>query len=621
VTRTLPLLLAVLAPVSLVAAVVGLFFGASYISSGFPLLAVDAVRRSLDQAVLGTIVFVVLYAAARRLLGDRLGDRWGLAAAAWLAAAPFVAVVGYRLNRARAVKISEILEPWALVPNLWLLTGCGVLWAAACLLLSWAESKGERRPWGAVTVAVVLALLHGGLAFAYSHEVKKGPDVLILLVDALRADHLGCYGYDRETSPAIDRLASEGVVFGQAISQSTFTKTSIASLFTGKNPYRHGIYWGQRRLTGDSLTADVLRDEETTLAEAFADAGYLTGAWVQNSHLRRLMGFGQGFMEYHDQQGSIEQIHHAFSRFLSGPARRYSTFAYLHYIDLHDPYRPTPPYDTFFGTPGDVYENVDFSEWGAYLNAVHAGEETLSADDVETLRLLYDGQMRAIDTQIGQLLDELRRQGLYDRTLIVVTADHGDGFMEHGFISHSTTPYDELARVPLVVKFPEGRFAGRKVAAQVRLVDLLPTLLEVAGVAVPDDVDGCNLLPRLTGKAEDEDDSCGLAVIEIAEDDDSAPTLALRNERFKYIHRPGSGDSGSGDSGSGDELYDLVEDPGEQQNLVYLREDDAKPLRELARRLVEQRQTEVESLALDSEMIRQLKALGYVGLEKKGDGS
>ncbi len=607
------LLLSVLVPVALVGAGVGLVLGVRYVVAGFPLLAVDAVRRSLDAVLVGIVGFTLLYAGVRRLLGERLRDGWALAFAAALAAAPFVAFAGYHLNRARAVKPREILEPWALVPNLWLLAGCGVLWGAACLLLRWAEAR-RPRPHGAVAVGLVLLMLHSGLALAFRREVKTGPDVFILLVDALRADRLGCYGHSRDTTPAIDRLARDSVLFRQAISQSTFTKTSIASLFTGKNPYRHGIYWGQRQLSEDALSADILREEETTLAERFANAGYLTGAWVQNSHLRGVMGFGQGFLEYHDQQGRIDRIHDAFDRFLDAPARRYSFLAYLHYIDLHDPYRPEPPYDTFFGPTGDVYAGVDFSEWGSHLAAIQAGRVPLTEDDVESLGRLYDGQLRFIDERIGRFLDKLRRRGLYEKSLIVLTADHGDGFMEHGLISHSTMPYDELVRVPLLVKLPEGRHAGRQVAGQVRLIDVLPTLLELAGLhAGRLDIDGCSLVPRLEGEAPPgEGDPCALAVIEIADEvhDNAYPTLALRTESLKYIHQ----------ADRRDELYDLAADPGEQENLVDVREADATAFREMALQLVAARQTGVERLELDEQTLRELKALGYVGGEPNNEG-
>ncbi len=598
------LLLAVLGPAAAAGLAVGAWLGWHYVTAGFPLLLLDAIRRSLLWALAGALVFAAAFELGQRLTRRRLSERFALPLTTAVATAPFVALAGYRLNRALAIRPSEILEPFALAPNLKLLAAGFAAYLGLCALLHF--HRKERR-WPAIVAVTLAVTLQGGLFALFHSDVKRRPDVLVLLVDALRADHLGSYGYGRATTPAIDSLARDGVVFRQAIAQSTFTKTSIASLFTGRYPYRHGIYWGQRQLTEGALAADLLGEDETTLAEVMEGAGYLTAAWVQNSHLRRVMGFAQGFVDYHDQQGSIDRIHGRFLPWVGGPGRRYSYFAYLHYIDLHDPYRPAPPYDTLFsrrgdGTGADVYRGVDFSRWGAHLTAIRNGEHTLSAADVEELRALYDGQLRAIDDEIGRLLRRLKDIGLYDETLIVVTADHGDAFMEHGFISHSATPYEELVRVPLIMKLPGGRSAGEVVESQVRLVDLMPTLLALADIEADVDVDGCDLVPwiRLGRRPEAADPTCDYAVIEIAEDE-GEPALAVRTERFKYIHL----------AGRDDELYDLAADPGEQNNLATA--EEAEPLRRLALDLVARRATGgVDRMELDEQLLRELRALGYV---------
>jgi arylsulfatase A-like enzyme len=438
-----------------------------------------------------------------------------------------------------------------------------------------------------------------------------------LLIDALRADHLSSYGYRRQTTPAIDALARDGVLFRQAIAQSTFTKSSIATLFTGRYPFQHGVYWGSLELASGAVISDVLPEEEICLAEELRERGYLTAAWVQNSHLRQVMGFGQGFVSYRDSQGSIERIHRKVRPWLRGAARRYPFFAYLHYIDLHDPYRPPPPYDTLFGDPGDVYGGVDLDEWGAFLAAVREGKRRLSAAEVAGLEALYDGQLRHIDDEIGRLFAELRALGLYDRSLIVVTADHGDGFMEHGFISHSTTPYEELVRVPLVVKLPGGRFAGTVVERQVRLADVMPTILDAVGARRWPRLAGCSLLPLIaegewfeprsgeprSGEpdAGDLEGDCDLAVIEIAEEG-AYPVVAIRRGGWKYIHhqkRP-------------DELYDLARDPGERVNRLPEGGEAAAELERLALEVVARRPDAADRVELDEQAKRELKALGYL---------
>ncbi|MCP4658136.1 MAG: sulfatase-like hydrolase/transferase, partial [bacterium] len=556
-----------------------------------------------------------LFEISHRLVTARRKAGTATALAAAVAGAPFVALAGYLLDRARGIRPSELLDPYALKLNLSLLAGCLALYLLVCFALPrWrrAVTAGKPRPWLAVAVGVLLLGLNSALLFAFDRGGREKPrvDVLILLVDALRADHLGCYGYGRETTPAIDALADDGVVFRQAITQSTFTKSSIASLFTARYPYQHGVYWGSHKETPQSITSDILPGTETTLAEVMQEHGYFTAAWVQNSHLRHFMGFAQGFVRYRDQQGSIARIHHSFRRWLRVPAQRYPYFAYLHYIDLHDPYRPKPPYDTLFGSYSDVYAGVDFRHWGAYLKAVREKEQSLSQADVDQLIAYYDGQLRYIDEQIGRLLGDLRESGLYEDSLIILTADHGDAFMEHGFISHSSTPYEELAQVPLIVKFPqrgfphggvpEGRFRGQVVERQVRLVDLMPTILEAVGITPPPDIVGCSLLPLV--RSQSRDPGCGYAVIEIAEED-AYPTLAIRTERWKYIHQ----------EKAADELYDLVADPGERHNLISTKEEEAGPLRQLALELVAQRPTgEAARIELNEQLIQELRALGYV---------
>jgi arylsulfatase A-like enzyme len=418
----------------------------------------------------------------------------------------------------------------------------------------------------------------------------------------LRADHVGAYGYGRPTTPAIDALARDGVVFEQAIAQSTFTKTSIASLFTGLFPYRHGVYRGSQRENPTKVTSDILPQRLTTLAELLRDHGYLTAAWVQNSHLRQFMGFAQGFVSYHDQQGPVERIAGRVEHFLDLAARRESVFIYAHFIDLHDPYRPPAPYDAMFGPAGaDAYAGIDLAEWGAYLAEVREGKRRLSPAQAERLVALYDGQIRRVDDRIGRLLGRLRRLGLYDSTLVVLTADHGDGFLEHGFISHSTTPYEELVRVPLIVKLPAGRSAGTRIGAQARLVDVLPTVLELAGVSDTLAVDGCSLLPLIRGETQ-RDPACGIAVSEIA-DEEGEPTLALRTPTAKFIRRPGKPD----------ELYDLASDPGETRNLAGSGLVEEEVLARMAAGIAQARQQAAsEQVTLDPQLIRELKALGYL---------
>jgi len=631
-------------------------------SSGFPMLLLASVRTELDWALAGAALFLVLYGVLRGVVGRSWSPRLAVPVAAAVALAPVVAAGGYRLNRTAGIRPTEILAAYPLKLNLEYL---GAALVVLCALVAWllhadrpdaragSSARAEAAPWrsrgaGAVLFALaLLALVHGAGAIAFSGPPRTAgarpdaPDVVIILVDALRADHVGAYGHERDTTPAIDSLASDGVLFRQAISQSTFTKSSIASLFTGRYPYQHGVYWGSRTADPEfpgAVTSDVLPTRERTLAEMLRRRGLFTAAWVHNSHLRKFMGFGQGFALYRDQAGDAARITRLATDWFDGPGRRYRTFAYIHYIDVHDPYRPEPPYDTLFGPYDDPYAGVDLAAWGEHLEAIREGRETVSPERLAAMKLAYDGQIRSVDDQIGRLLETLRRTGRYDDSLIVVTADHGDGFMEHGFIAHSTTPYDELVRVPLIVKLPRSfddrRDAGSVVTEQVRLVDLVPTILGVVHAPVPDDLAGCSLLPLIQSESEPSDESgagagegkpgvasaadtgspasaddrpdrCRTSVTEIAAEG-AEPTVAVRTAEWKVILH------GDGQL----ELYDLAADPGEHHDLSGVEGAFGRPeparLLAVARHAVEARTEAVGRIELEPEDVRKLKALGYV---------
>ena len=585
----------------------GTFKGASYATQGFPLLTLDGVRSAVLLGLVVGFGFLLLYGLLRRLLSARLPSWLHPWLPAALAAAPWGLWYALEVNRARGLRPSDLFSSYGLSVNLKLLVLLLMIWILVSLWLRGQEADtGNTWRWLAVPVLVPF-LLWGVGNFTARPGEKERTDVLILLVDALRADHLGSYGYSRETSPAMDSLAKDGVLFEHAIAQSTFTKSSIASLFTGRNVYRHGVYWGSHQENPGHITSDLLSLEENTLAERLRERDYLTVAWVQNSHLRDFMGFGQGFVDYNDQQGSIQRIHRRSFPFFKGSGRTYPFFAYLHYIDLHDPYRPPPPYDTLFGSCGTVYDGVDLSNFGAYLKAIRDGERDLSDLEVEELRACYDGLIRLVDDEIGRLLETLKRAGLYDDMLIVLTSDHGDAFYEHGFISHSTTPYEELVRVPLIVKLPKGEYAGRVIDTQVRSVDILPTVLSLVGSerdrakGFPG-IDGCSLHPLFTGGGIEE--RCSTAVSEIAEEGDE-PTVSVRTDRHKIIRF----------AGGHEELYNLETDPGELYPLEGPEIDDSAflTLRQIAQLVVDSADRDAaEKIALDEQQIRELKALGYL---------
>jgi arylsulfatase A-like enzyme len=334
-------------------------------------------------------------------------------------------------------------------------------------------------------------------------DPDQRPNVLVVLIDALRADHLGCYGHSRDTSPIIDSLSRESVLFETAMSPASWTKPSIPSLFTGLYPIQHGVFTGNTQDSADRITSDVLRDEHITLAEALREAGYATGAFVENVQISSFMGFDQGFDVYAEDLGDAQSISNRFIKWLDsgieGPF-----FGYVHYLDPHWPYVPPAPFDTMFSPPAQT--SVDFNNvnWKYLERQIQSGDVKLSPDDLEAMRSLYDGEIRYTDTALAGILEALRERGLYENTIFVLTADHGEEFMEHGRIGHGNTLYDEVLHIPLIIRAPRGRVPEGPpgtIADPVSLIDIMPTVLDLAGIEIPGDIAGRSLRPLMEGRS------------------------------------------------------------------------------------------------------------------------
>ncbi len=294
----------------------------------------------------------------------------------------------------------------------------------------------------------------------------EAPLVIVYLVDALRADHLPLYGYSRDTAPELTRFARDGVVFDQAIAASSWTKPSVASLFTSLLPRDHACV----------RFCTPLDPGLVTLAERLREQGYGTGAVVVNPHVgAKNMQFDQGFDQFEALRvgGRAEQVVDKALAFLDA-RRGQPTFLYVHTMDTHAPYRPPSPFDRRFPpfpAPG--------------REAAQPFSDYKEPADLDRIVGQYDGAIAYGDREFGRFVGALRERGLYDRAMIVFLADHGEEFLDHGGWEHGRTLFDELIRVPLVAKYPRGREAGRRVARQVQLVDVLPTILESQGLPVP----------------------------------------------------------------------------------------------------------------------------------------
>jgi arylsulfatase A-like enzyme len=376
---------------------------------------------------------------------------------------------------------------------------------------------------------------------ALAADTSDAPVAIVYLVDTLRADHTQPYGYGRDTTPELLRFAADGVVFEQAISHAAWTKPAVGSVLTSLLPGRHRAV--QLR--------DQLDPGLVTIGEMLQAKGFTTGAAIANSVIySEGTNFEQGFDYYAGLHGAGDRPSKVVEaagvvdealRILD-QRRGLPTFLYVHTMDPHVPYTPPAPFDAKY-SPAPTAERPAADPRSDYKEPA----------DRQRLIDQYDGEIAYGDAEFGRFVRELKARGLYDRALIVFTADHGEEFQEHGQFTHGKSVFDELIHVPLVVKFPRGRFAGRRVARQVQGVDVAPTVLQALDLPVPPP-------PAFAGRplqaALEAGDPEAPAVSEISHRGYVAH--GMRTRRDKYVRRFSPED---------DELYfDLVQDPREKVN-------------------------------------------------------
>ena len=445
----------------------------------------------------------------------------------------------------------------------------------------------------------------------YTRARKTRPIVLVS-VDTLRPDHLGSYGYERETSPAIDALAKEGALFVNSYAPSPWTLPSHVSLLTSLNGVRHQVYYEEDRINPD----------QTTLAEILRSKGYMTTAFTDGGFLSRVYGFGKGFDAYYESTGGVQSTDSAMriwrpaSEWLDNN-RDKDFFLFLHTYQPHNPYVCPRPYATMFLGENPSRTSINLN---GYLGG-HAGRfRELPENERREIIGLYDGEIRYTDEALVRpLIAKLKELGLYDAALIILTSDHGEEFFEHHGWTHGHALYEEALRIPLVMKFPGGRFQGTRWESIVRLIDIMPTILEEFGISVArSTLDGKSLFPILRGK--EREDRTFLADIgdnilkshigrKIAMNSGKDKLILNRpytlKDRTFFISPPPRVPA--------IELYDLAADPQEKKNIV-----DEKPAaaRELNRRIIEiYKNSGVRKAAkveLDETLKERLRALGYI---------
>lgn len=466
------------------------------------------------------------------------------------------------------------------------------------------KAKKKRRRVLAAMVAVIIAALCGWL-WELQH-LERPRSAVLILVDTLRADRLGCYGNPLDLTPQIDAFCAQSVRFDQAFSHAPWTLPSTASIFTSRHPAQHGA--------GGRLGAfSVLDRSVITLAEVMRDAGFSTAVIVNVLFLGTEFGMTQGFDVVNQfipkDNRSIRTADRTTSEALAWLAehRDKPFFLVVHYFDPHLVYDPPQPFRSRYADPQDA-EAGDFV-FGTIRDVVdfRNGKKDLDQSTVERLERLYNGEVAFVDAEIGRLLRGMEDLKLTQNTAIALTGDHGEEFWDHGGFEHGHTHFDELLHIPLLIRAPWlSRADGDEIATPqrvdsvVRHVDLAPTLCDLLAVDWPSSFQGDSLVPLMLGMSEP--DRPVLSQGNFWGD----PIQAWRNHGKKIIVYQGSGT---------DLMFDVNQDPLEQHNLVeshgQLHDQMSAELEAVQDALRSGRPT-ASSPELTDDQLEQLKALGYI---------
>lgn len=435
-------------------------------------------------------------------------------------------------------------------------------------------ARGDYR-WPEVVAILVPMLL---LMFATSCATSPR-SVVLISIDTLRPDHLGCYGYAPPTSPELDALRQGGVVFRSVVSHAPSTLLSHASMLSSKMPQHHGATLTNHR---------ALPEEIETLAEVFQTAGWVTAAFVGGGQLAPEFGLDQGFEQYTTLTHRFSETVDAAGSWITGVGGR-PFFLFLHSYEVHHPY--TPPSDVLRVFDGDYSGDLPDGISVELLKEVNSGRRTLTDSDRRHVIAAYDAEIRSMDAALGRLVHTLKEQGRLDSTLIIFTSDHGEEFGEHGWMGwHSHTLHRELLRVPLVL-WGRGLPRGAVVEQRVRLIDLAPTVLDFVGMRVPIGFEGVSLLPLLSGGSTPTD------VVAYGESRDKVMEGIVIDHWKLYDGR----------------LFDLHDDPWESTDVRSIHPDVARRLEAELRHAVGPTRA-LGSMAdqVDESTRQQLEALGYV---------
>lgn len=445
-----------------------------------------------------------------------------------------------------------------------------------------------------VLLFIVVSFLIGTFLLNYvpnvSSDLKNYPNIVLISMAATRADHLSLYGYGRETSPNIDVLSENAIVFENAITASSMSLSSHASIFTGKYPSNHGVVDKRH----------VLDDAEETLAEVLTEKGYITVGFIGSQHNSAIYNVDQGFARYNERLDFIKtrltydefsmlktlRVFFPFLRYFLGiDAEVRSTqmnkdifrwikknkekpfFIFAYYFDVHPPYQLAGKF-TDYEKPEEFLDLSDFDFYGLESDVI--GKDNVPRLFIDSMVKFYDNQIFELDNEIGNLITKLEELGLIDNTLIIITADHGEAFGEHGIFHHNQALYQELIHVPLIIYYPE-EFKAQRISETISTIDILPTILNITNIDAPRNIDGVSLIPLIQDGRYDRE----YILSEYHKQNELDPDMqiAVLHEGWKLI------DTEPETKLVKDALYNLIADPGETTNLYKISAERAELLR------------------------------------------
>jgi len=468
----------------------------------------------------------------------------------------------------------------------------------------------------AICLIIFLFIVNVGITFDNRTNLQKRPNIIWILIDALRADHLGCYGYPKNTSPFIDKFAEKSIIFKYAFSQESYTQASVPSFFTSLYPFEHSVLYDYPRI-------DILAPKFLTIAEFLRNYKYRTAAFVFNPHLKDKFNFGQGFDLYDDNKKgwdnslpfyetyeTAKKIYDKVNQYFKKNNKR-PIFLYLHYRDVHSPYAPPPPFHQLF-LPPHIEPIIDI---------IAKTDIPFDRENIDIWISQYDGEIRYTDFYLKKTIKMLSNYNINrNNSIFIITADHGEEFLDShpndpGNREHGRTLYMEQIHVPLIISIPG--YDHKIIESYVELNDIFPTILDILKINL-------NKYSHLQGKS----------LFQLIKESETKPRviysggnygrLVIIDGYYKYYRYDISTKENEGDYSHSpsknyiykynEELYNISKDFNEKKNLIYDKKtliiEMRKKLKSIQNKFIKIKKS--SSARIDKKTREQLKALGYI---------